>query len=279
MRDKLLIGGLRLVPKSVWSRCIGAAAHFRLPKFMTQPSIRIFARAYDIDVSEADRPLNEYRTVGEFFARRLRQGARPVDRRPGLAVAPADGVVLNSGRISDGRLVQVKGRSFEVADLLNDPERAKCYAHGSWLTVYLSPKDYHRVHHPVEGTILSASYIGGHLWPVNAAAVQHVDELFCVNERIATFVASPLGEVATVMVGATSVGHITLNYDDTLETNRRCPVGERHYATPVRVPRGAELGTFHLGSTAIVLFSNPEVRLEPLVDGEPIRMGEIIARL
>ena len=146
------------------------------------------------------------------------------------------------------------------------------------MTVYLSPKDYHRVHHPVEGLITSSNYIKGHLWPVNAA-VEHVNDLFCVNERIATFVNSPLGEVATIMVGATSVGHMTLSYDETLETNRGCPSGERHYASPVRVPRGARLGTFHLGSTAIVLFSNPDVCVEPLVDGQPVRMGQIIARL
>ena len=113
MKDKLLIGGLRLLPKNIWSRCVGAAAHLRLPGVITRSSIRIFVQAYNIDMSEADRPLAEYRTVGEFFTRRLRQGARPVDRRPGLAVSPADGVVLNSGRIEEGRLVQIKGRTFE----------------------------------------------------------------------------------------------------------------------------------------------------------------------
>ena len=279
MKDRLFIRGLGLVPKSTLSRCVGVAAHAHLPKFITAPSVRLFAKLYGVNVNEADLPLDGYRTVGEFFTRRLKDGARPVDRRPGLAVSPADGQILNSGRIESGCLIQAKGRRFTVSALLDDEERALAFESGSWVTVYLSPRDYHRVHHPVEGKLSLCRYVGGRLWPVNRAAVRNVDQLFCVNERVVTYVDSPLGLVATVMVGATSVGHITVAYDETLETNRSCAAGERHYVKPIRVARGSELGTFHLGSTAIVLFANPDVALEALDDGQPIKMGQTLARI
>ncbi|MCA9526568.1 MAG: phosphatidylserine decarboxylase [Myxococcales bacterium] len=278
MNDALFIGALRLLPKNAWSRAVGAAAYSPLPRAVHRAAIRAFARAYQVDVDEADRPLDEYRTVGEFFTRRLRPGARPIDRRPGFAVSPADGHILNSGRIQDGTLIQAKGRDFSVAELLRDEAAGARFAHGSWVTVYLSPRDYHRVHHPAEGRIVAARHVPGHLWPVNRAAVEHVDQLFCVNERIITHVEGPLGEVATIMVGATSVGHITVRYDDGLVTNRGGAGGGRTYDAGHQVARGDELGTFHLGSTAIVLFADPAVALEPLEEGAPIRLGTAIAR-
>lgn len=279
MNDALFINALRLLPKNAWSRAVGVAAHAELPRPITRAAIRAFARAFKIDVEEADRPLSEFRTVGDFFTRRLRPGARPIDRRPGFATSPADGHILNFGRIEDGTLIQAKGRRFSVADLLRDEVEAARFAHGSWITVYLSPRDYHRVHHPAEGRITAARYVPGHLWPVNRAAVENVDDLFCVNERLITYVDGPLGEVATIMVGATSVGYITVRYDENLVTNRGRAGGLRTFASgeEPRVARGDELGTFHLGSTAIVLFAEPSVVLEPLEEGAPIRLGVAIA--
>jgi len=279
LKDKLLISALRFLPKNSWSRAIGALAYAPLPKPIARSSIRWFARRYGIDVDEAELPLSEYRTVGDFFTRRLKPGARNVDRRPGFAVSPADGHILNSGKLANGQLIQAKGRHFSVSDLLKDPDRALEYMNGTWFTVYLSPRDYHRVHHPIEGSIVEANYVPGYLWPVNRAAVDNVDELFCVNERVITYVDSPFGEVATIMVGATSVGHISMAYDDQLHTNKGCRGGTRHLRTNVRAARGDELGTFHLGSTAIVLFSNSNVVLEPLAEDQPITLGQPIARL
>ena len=145
--------------------------------------------------------------------------------------------------------------------------------------MYLSSRDYHRVHHPVEGRLTEARYIPDYLWPVNQAAVDNVDQLFCVNERMVTYVESPLGLVATIMVGATSVGHISLAYDGSLHSNKRCKPGVRHFGDMPRIARGDELGTFHLGSTVIVLFSDPEIQLEFLEPGHPVTLGQPIARL
>ena len=124
MRDRLYIGALGLLPKAAWSRAIGAAAHAPLPRPICQAAIRAFAKAYDINVDDAELPLDAYRTVGEFFTRRLKAGARPVDRRPGFAVAPCDGKVLNSGRISNGTLIQAKGRRFSLNELLQSNTEA-----------------------------------------------------------------------------------------------------------------------------------------------------------
>jgi len=279
VKDALFLGSLRLLPKNAFSRVVGAAAHAPLPSAVSKTAVKVFAWAYDIDTDEAELPLGEYQTVGDFFTRRLKQGARPIDRRPGFAVSPADGHVLNSGRFSEGHLIQAKGREFALADLLRDTEDAERFADGGWVTVYLSPRDYHRVHHPVEGTIKGSRYIPGHLWPVNRAAVENIEDLFCVNERLITFVDGAIGEVATIMVGATSVGHITVSHDSGIETNRDQEAVYRPYEPPISVARGDELGTFHLGSTAIVLFANPKVQLESLTDGAPIRLGEPIARV
>ena len=257
---------------------MGAAAYARLPRSLATLSVRGFARLYDIDVEEMERGLDEYASLGDFFTRRLRLGARPVDRRPGVAVSPADGRVLNFGKIEDGTLIQAKGRKYRLDELLADTADAARFARGAWVTVYLSPRDYHRVHHPVEGEIHRARHVPGHLWPVNRLAVENIDDLFCVNERLITLVRGPAGEAATIMVGATSVGHITAAYDDSLETNRGGSGRSVDYSPTRAVSRGDELGTFHLGSTAIVLFERGDLEFEALVADRPIRMGQAIAR-
>lgn len=278
MKDALLIGTLGLIPKNLLSRAVGAAAHARLPSPITRTSVRVFASRYGIDLDEAELPVSEYRTIGELFTRRLKPGARPIDRRPGFAVSPADGHISNSGRIEDGQLIQAKGRSYSVADLLRDRHEGERFAHGSWVTVYLSPRDYHRVHHPVEGRIVASRYVPGHLWPVNQAAVTRIEDLFCVNERVVTYVDSPLGEVASVMVGATSVGHMTMAYDEDIVANRGLPAVHKLYDEGLSIARGDELGVFRLGSTVVVLFADPDVVPEDLSPDQPIRMGEAIAR-
>jgi len=131
MSDKLFISALRLLPKNTWSRVVGSIAHARLPKVITAPSIRWFAKRYGIAVQDAELPLSEYRTVGHFFTRKLKPGARVIDRRPGFAVSPADGQVLNSGRLIHRQLIQVKGRHFSADALLKDTEKAKAFEGGA----------------------------------------------------------------------------------------------------------------------------------------------------
>jgi phosphatidylserine decarboxylase len=278
IKDALVLGALGLVPRNLLSRATGFVAHAPLPRPLTTAAIAAFAKRYGIDVAEADRPLGEYPTLGDFFTRRLKSGARVIDRRPGVAVSPADGRVLTAGRLDGETLLQVKGRPYSVRSLLGDDAEAEPFIGGSWATIYLSPRDYHRVHFPTEGKVVGARYVSGTLWPVNRAAVEQIDRLFCVNERVITYVEGPLGRVAVVMVGATNVGHITVAYDEALQANRNCPAGARQYEPPVRVARGDELGTFHLGSTVVLLFADQSVELTSFGPDQPVRMGEAIAR-
>lgn len=279
MNDRLYLGALGLLPKNALSRAMGHLAYQRLPQPISGASVRAFARAYDINVDEAEHPIGHYRSVGEFFTRRLRPGARPVDVSPDTAVSPADGAFANGGRIEGGALIQAKGRHYTAGALLGDEEMGARFDGGHWATVYLSPRDYHRVHHPVEGRIVGARYIPGRLWPVNRQAVQGIDQLFCINERVITYVESPMGLVATVMVGATNVGHISVAYDDEIHSNQKKGEGfTRRYDPSPEVVRGAELGTFHLGSTAVVLFEAKDLVLEAMPGGSPVRMGQPLAR-
>ena len=277
MPGKLFITALRFFPKKTWSRCLSLLVRTRFPRPVNLWIMRTFARRYQLDLNEASLPLEEYPTIGALFTRTLKPGTHNIDMRPKVAVSPADGHVLNSGRLREGQLIQCKGRDFDIADLLVHPERAAQFKEGSWCTVYLSPRDYHRVHHPIEGEIVESQYITGQLWPVNQAAVDHVKNLFCVNERVVTYVDSPLGMVATIMVGATSVGHISMAYDETIVANKGHKDTLKSYSPPLDTSRADELGIFHLGSTAIVLFADPKVEVHALADGQEIRIGDVIA--
>lgn len=279
MSGKVLITVLRFFPKKAWSRFLSILIRTPFPRWFRLWVMRTFARRYQLNLEEAQYPLEEYDHLGKLFTRKLKPNTHTIDQRPLVAVSPADGHVLNSGRIKQGRLIQCKGRAFEVADLLLNPKHIPSFQNGVWCTVYLSPRDYHRVHHPIEGQITEIQYINGKLWPVNQAAVEHVARLFCVNERVVTYVQSPLGKVATLMVGATSVGHITMSYDSEVEANKGHRSFYKTYDQPIDVQRGEELGIFHLGSTAIILFADEQIELFPLEDGQPIRLGEPIAKL
>ncbi|HSN84316.1 MAG TPA: archaetidylserine decarboxylase [Polyangiales bacterium] len=244
---------------------------------MVDAAVATFVRVYDVDLSEVEIPRDGFRTFDEFFTRRLREGARMVDPDSRALVSPADGRLEDLGEITvDGRLT-IKGQPYTAAELLGDTETAAAYEGGRYFVVYLSPRDYHRVHAPVSGEIQTVRYIPGTLFPVNRVG-SHIPQLFVRNERLAILQESVVhGSVTTIMVGAIGVGRIGLSFDD-LETNRGNAPGLRSYAdAPIARSRGDELGVFHMGSTAIVM-TPPECALEVVVDsGTSIRMGQTMA--
>jgi phosphatidylserine decarboxylase len=175
--------------------------------------------------------------------------------------------------------VQAKGIDYEAAALLGDAELARRLEGGAYATIYLSPKDYHRIHFPLGGAITGWRYLPGQLWPVNPASVRAVPGLFAVNERLVTVLDTPLGRCAVVAVGATVVGRVHAYYDPTVpHTNTpAAPFQRRDYGTPIPVAKGQELGAFEMGSTVIVMFEPGRVRLDPrLVPGARVRVGEEI---
>ncbi|MBW2159403.1 MAG: phosphatidylserine decarboxylase [Deltaproteobacteria bacterium] len=235
-------------------------------------------RAYDVDLSEVDMPSGGFRTFDDFFTRRLLDGTRRVDPDPMALVSPADGRIEDFGEITvDGELT-VKGQPYTAAALLGDSEAAAAYEGGHYFIVYLSPRDYHRVHAPTCGSVQCMRYVPGTLFPVNRIGTDFIPQLFARNERLAIVQEGVVhGTVTTIMVGAIGVGRIGLSFDD-VQTNRGDTPGLRSYAdSPIPRDRGDELGVFHMGSTAIVM-TPPACKLDVLAQaGASIRLGEVMA--
>ncbi|MFZ1866782.1 MAG: archaetidylserine decarboxylase [Polyangiales bacterium] len=275
--SRLAAQTVRVLPRKRLSRALGRLASARAPRPMVDAAVAAFIRAYDVDLSEVEAPPNGFRTFDEFFTRRLREGVRVVDPDPRALVSPADGRLEDLGEITSAGQLAIKGQSYTAADLLGDSEVAASYEGGRYFVVYLSPRDYHRVHAPVSGPVQAVRYIPGTLFPVNRIG-SHIPKLFQRNERLAIFQDSVVhGGVATIMVGAIGVGRIGLSFDQ-LETNRGHAPGLRSYAdASISRNRGEELGVFHMGSTAIVM-APPECDLKIVVSaGVAIRMGATMA--
>jgi len=257
---------------------MGQLARLRPPSSLLDPAMRLYCRAYGVDLAEAEIPARGFRSFDEFFTRKLKPGARPLASDPGAILSPADGRLEDMGPVEKHSTCLVKGKTYRVAELLGDEGEASRFEGGQYGIVYLSPRDYHRVHAPVGGRVAMARHVPGTLYPVNAIGLEHIDKLFARNERIVIAQESERhGRVVTIMVGAIGVGHISLSFDGSLATNVGTEPGTRVYGegAPL-VARGEELGTFHLGSTAI-LFVEPGRDLTwTKRPGERVRMGEAL---
>lgn len=266
-------------PAGVYSRVVGHASRIPLPAALRRPAIGAFARAVGADLDEPELALDAYGSLGDFFARRLRTGARPIDPGAGAVVAPADGLVTAVGIASDGALIQAKGRDYQLADLVADDAFADELRGSAYVTVYLSPRDYHRVHTPVAGELLGWSYVPGARWPVGPRFVDRVPSLYAKNERAIARLATPHGPAAVAMVAAMGVGNLFLtDVNGGLETGELRRVGERRRfdcVPPVPVARGDELGAFRLGSTVIALLP-PGGGTFSVAVGDRVRCGERI---
>ncbi|CAN5681669.1 hypothetical protein BH23GEM11_BH23GEM11_01290 [soil metagenome] len=272
MTWRILLAVLARLPQGALSRATGWVADLRLPGFLRGPVNGAFARVAGIDRTEAESPPADYPSVGAYFTRRLGPGVRSWPADPSAMASPVDGVVGTFGRIEAGRALQAKGIDYSVAKLLGDASEAAEYADGSFLTIYLSPRHYHRIHTPGAGRVRRARSIPGGLMPVNVPSTTTVRDLFPTNERLVVHIEreGAAGEaaasaVALVAVGAFNVGRITAAFDPGWVTNR--PRGERpepearRYDIELRA--GAELATFHLGSTVVLLFA-------PAADGKGV---------
>ncbi len=256
-----------------WSALIGLGARTHVPSVLRAPAYRAFARAVGADLGEVELELGAYDTFGDFFARKLRPGARPLSGNESALIAPCDGVIAALGTVTRGTLVQAKGLNYRLADLVVSDEMAERFEGGSYTTIYLSPRDYHRVHAPLDGRLVAYDYVPGELWPVNLRVASRREGLFTQNERVVIWLDSPrAGRVAIVMVGATGVGNIRLAHAEdsvmwrTAGERRRIELDER-------VRRGDELGAFRLGSTVVLVFEPGSVELAGAL-GSAVRCGE-----
>lgn len=271
---------LCLTPKGALSHGIGWAARRRVPRPLRKALYRGFARCAGADLSALDRPVEDFERFDDFFTRPLPAGARPIAQGEGVVGSPVDGTVSAAGAADGDRLIQCKGLDYSLEGLLGGAPEAARFRGGSYATLYLAPRDYHRVHAPVDGKITAYQHLPGMFFPVNACSVRCVAGLFSKNERLVTYLDSDVGAAAVIMVAATGVGHITMRYEPGLFTHRRGvsrPSEVKRYATPIGVARGEEIGTFHLGSTVILLFEPHRVELE-LAPEQVVRLGEQIGR-
>lgn len=264
---------LRVLPRTTISRVAGRAAEFLWPGALRDVVLNAYCKAYNVDLSEAAASRDTYDSFDAFFTRALKAGARPIHADANVAVSPADGQVASFGEIDAESTFVVKGRPYRLVELLGDASEAERFQGGRGCVVYLSPRDYHRVHVPCEGVLSRVNSLPGDYFPVNEFGVKHIPQLFIRNRRVACFVDTPEhGRVAIILVAAMVVGRISvLGIDE-----RDVPVGE--WPMGKEVARGDELGRFHLGSTAVVLFE-AKAGVEWVMPEGPIRMGEPLARL
>jgi phosphatidylserine decarboxylase len=265
---------LRALPRARIGHAIGRLAERRWSPAVGRAIVGAYARAYDVALDEA-AGRHEWASFDAFFTRKLRDGARTVETDPRTIVSPADGRIESMGRVAPGARLLVKGRPYEVAELVGGRVEGDRFVRGAGVVVYLSPRDYHRVHAPVAGAIRRIRSIPGDYYPVNAVGVRHVANLFCRNRRVAIEIdsAGGLGRVTVVMVVAMIVGRITA----VGVAGRDVPFGDHVFDPPLRVERGDEIGVFHLGSTAVVLAEEAGAGSWAAPEG-PIRYGQPILR-
>jgi phosphatidylserine decarboxylase len=272
---------LRILPRKGLSRALGCIARLAAPRPLLRAAVQAYCGVYGVDLSEYEVPSEGFESFDAFFTRRLKPGRRPLDTEVDALVSPADGRVEDAGPIDPCSTLRVKGRSYSVSELLADRWAGSLYAGGQFAVIYLSPRDYHRVHAPVDGPVRTVRHVPGTLFPVNAIGLQHIPKLFARNERVVVEQTSALhGPVTTVMVGAIGVGRISLAFDPDLVTNDGRVHSERIYAADdaPNLRRGDELGTFHLGST-VLIFTGPGSGLGLVTrPGQHIRMGEALLR-
>jgi phosphatidylserine decarboxylase len=245
--------------------------------------IENIVRFYGVDMSEAVEPdPKAYPSFNAFFTRALKPEARPLCAEAGAFLSPADGAISQIGNIEAGRMVQAKGKSFSVLELLGgDAERAEAFENGKFATIYLSPRDYHRLHMPMAGTLREMAHVPGRLFSVNAATVEQVPNLFARNERVAAIFNTAAGPMALVLVGAIFVASIETVWDGVVTPPSASEIRAWSYPNnPPTLAQGEEMGRFNMGSTIIVLMGENALRWEEgLQPGDKLKMGSCLGRL
>ncbi len=244
----------KFLPKNHLSYIVGKLVHLKGPRFLWTIIIKIFANFYKINLDEAELSVNEYPNLGEFFVRRLKPGLRPISLNS-WCVHPADSVITQFNQIQNGQLIQAKNKFYNVNEFLMDEQALSKYNEGLFVTYYLCPTDYHRVHSAVDGVIEKITHIPGALWPVNKWSTENIDQMFSINERVVVEIKTEKGYVATVFVAATNVGQIVLSFDDSIKGNQfnlNKPFTKKGLNIPIK--KGEELGMFRMGSTVVMLY-------------------------
>jgi phosphatidylserine decarboxylase len=269
-----------LLPHRLMSAVARRLAYSSSPR-TKQWLIDIVTRKFGVDLEEAAQPdAKAYPTFNAFFTRALRPDARVADADPRALLMPADGRISQCGPIREGRIFQAKGQSFTAAELLGDAEAAKPFESGLFATVYLSPKDYHRVHMPWTGTLRETVHVPGRLFSVGTAAVATVPRLFARNERLVCHFDTDFGPMVSVMVGALLVSGVETVWSGVEIPRYGDAVTRKDWrGKGITLERFAEMARFNYGSTVIVLLPPGVAELAPGLGAEsPVRLGQVLAR-
>jgi phosphatidylserine decarboxylase len=279
--DWIKIKSQYILPKHLISRLLGWAASKELGA-VTQFFITTFIKAFDINMSEAHfEDPRAYKTFNEFFTRPLKEGIRPIKADDQQLCHPVDGSVSQFGDINGDSIFQAKGHDFSLTTLLGGkPELATPFKGGKFATIYLAPRDYHRIHMPIDGTLTDTLHVPGELFSVNPLTAHNVPGLFARNERVVALFDTPIGKVAMVLVGATVVASI----ETVWAGNITPPAGKyvqhwQHEGEQISLKKGDEMGRFKLGSTVVMCFEADKIDFEDMSPAMTTRLGEVMANI
>ena len=285
MLNKLKITLQYILPKHAISRLVGKLAAAEAG-WLTTKLISVFINAYQINMSEAKyKNASDYKTFNDFFTRELAEGARPINNDDNCLCYPVDGAISQQGDIVEGQLIQAKGFDYSLVSLLGgETETAEPFQGGKFSCIYLAPKDYHRIHMPMAGTLREMIYIPGELFSVNPLTANNVPNLFSRNERVVTIFDTEHGAMAMVLVGATIVASIETTWAGTITPPAGKDIFRWQYPAEgvdaIRFNKGDEMGRFKLGSTVITTFAPNMVEFNPQAGAETVtRLGEYYADL
>jgi phosphatidylserine decarboxylase len=279
MIDKLKAGFIAALPTHAISRIVYRLSRCRVP-FIKNNLIRIYLKLFDIDLSQA-RESNPfaYSSWNAFFTRALRDDARPVAPDKTIITSPADGTISQLGYLDKNQILQAKGHLYSVEALLGDQALGETFTNGAFITIYLSPRDYHRVHMPCDGRLNRMLHIPGRLYSVAPHTVNTIEGMFARNERVVSMFDTDSGSLALVLVGAINVGAIETTWAGLITPPTVKEQTDTVYATQdqVSIEKGQEMGRFNLGSTVILIFEKNQVKwLEGLKAGDRLLMGQAI---
>lgn len=276
--EKLKISLHYLTPKHILTVMVGCIASAKLGKITTF-LIRQFSKFYHINLDEIQGNIEDYKTFNDFFARALKDGARPTDNHPDSIISPADGNISQYGDLLKNAQLQAKGHYFSTDALLGDEKDAVLFDDGKFITVYLSPSDYHRVHMPVDGKLAKMTYIPGEFFSVKPLYTRNIPELLSRNERVVCLFDTAVGKMAVVFVGAMIVRSVTTAWAGIVTPRESRDVYSVDYSKKsLTYTKGEEIGKFTMGSTVICLFEKDKIKFENLTLEDHINMGEAIAK-
>lgn len=268
-----------LLPKHALTRLAGLLAGAKLGG-LTTLMIEQFVKHYQINTKEMMGKIKDYKTFNAFFSRPLIPSARPINYNADAVTYPVDGKISQFGKIEDKFLFQAKNHYYTTELLLADAKEAAAFQNGDFITIYLSPKDYHRVHIPFDGTLDKMIHVPGDLFSVNPFNAKHIPELFARNERVVCYFNTSIGRMAVVFVGATIVRSIATAWAGTVAPNKNKDISIYEYAARnLSFPKGSEIGKFFMGSTVICLFEKDKIDFnKDMQSGQPTRMGMQMAK-